>query len=135
MQYKAAVLFAFVLNVASAYSADIIWRNPTHGSYLWREISATPDAFYVPGLAAILKSTNGHDWKLNYQATRGDFLSIAQSPEKLIAVGGNWDHPDANPVYPAIHFDQWCGFPVPERCAFLHLSNRLWEWTFCGVRL
>src|SRR5688572_1347076 len=103
MRYKAAVLFAFLIHSAPVFSADLIWRNPSHGPFFWNELSVTPGGYYLPSQGVVLKSTNAHDWTLHYQPTPAILFSIAQSPEKILAVGGNWDHPQANPAHPSFY--------------------------------
>src|SRR4051812_19732119 len=87
MRLKIVALFGLVSAAVSGFSADVTWHNPPYGPFLWRSISQTRNAIYLPTGGAVLKSTNGHDWSLHYQPTQSILMSIAESPDKLLAVG------------------------------------------------
>src|SRR5215212_8728922 len=102
MRHKSALL-ALICWTVVVYPADLVWHNPSHGPFFWREISVTADSFYIPSAGAILKSTNARDWSLHYQATTARLFSIAQSQDKLLAVADNADNPNNDPAWPAFY--------------------------------
>jgi hypothetical protein len=99
MRLVKIMLFGLFSAGISAFSADLTWRNPSCGPFLWREISQTRDAIYLPSTGAVLKSKDGRDWTLHYQPTQSGLLSIAQSPDKLLAVGAAPDPADSAGSY------------------------------------
>jgi hypothetical protein len=99
MRRRIVALIGLLSLLVPAFSANVRWLTPSQGPFLWRSINQTPDAIYLPSGGAILKSPNGREWTLHYQPTQSLLLSIAQSPDKRLAVGSAPNPPDSAGSY------------------------------------
>ena len=123
---------------APTFSADVSWRNPSTGPFLWRGISQTSDAIYLPSGGALLKSVDGRDWTLHYQPTQSILMSIAQSPEKLLAVGAApANPPDSAGSYSLFISTNGTDFNVLKTApsTFYHIAYGNGRWVASGFEV